>query len=601
MQITGMLNQYNRNIANGTEISGGTQGIRQVASSLQEMAPGNVFEGSVNHMENGTVTLGMSDGKTIQAKLDAGVSVRVGESMFFQVRSNNGTQIAIRPFSGGNGSNPTLLNALKAANLPVNGKMLTMVHTMMEQAMSIDRQSLSQMARLVMGHEGMDVANVVQMMKLGIPITEEMMAQFENYKYDQYAILDQLESVMEQLPKQLADGGMGDGKLFEFNQQILEVFLGEGKTGEDGQVLPALLDQAAHAPGEAAQEQPDLVRAAVQSEASGAVDELLQDAVSNMQEAVVAEDGAKRQTSEPSAKAALEQPVTAEEADGHAIKAGQDTLKHLLSSGEVQNLSRMLAEIPGLSRHPALFSEGSFQADIPSKELMRLLQQAFASQDTDVRKALGELASSKEYRTLVRNMMERQWLLKPEELKTDHKVNELYERMDRQLAQMEKVLRSFGQSAPQLADTASSVRSNIQFMNQINQIFTYVQIPLKLAGQNAHSDLYVYTDKRRMQEKDRELTAFLSLDLDYLGSTDISIRLYQNHVSTNFYLASENSYRVILDNMQTLEQRLTDRGYQVQIQVLNQKAKGNFMEELLQKGTASSGGMVHRYSFDVRA
>ena len=138
-------------------------------------------------------------------------------------------------------------------------------------------------------------------------------------------------------------------------------------------------------------------------------------------------------------------------------------------------------------------------------------------------------------------------------------------------------------------------------MNQINQIFTYVQIPLKLAGQNAHSDLYVYTDKRRMQEKDRELTAFLSLDLDYLGSTDISIRLYQNHVSTNFYLASENSYRVILDNMQTLEQRLTDRGYQVQIQVLNQKAKGNFMEELLQKGTASSGGMVHRYSFDVRA
>ena len=110
MQITDMLNQYNRNIANGTEISGGTQGIRQIASSLQQLSVGNVFEGSITHMENGVVTLGLSDGKTIQARLDSGVSVRVGESMFFQVRSNSGTQIEIRPFSQAGGMNPALLD-----------------------------------------------------------------------------------------------------------------------------------------------------------------------------------------------------------------------------------------------------------------------------------------------------------------------------------------------------------------------------------------------------------------------------------------------------------------------------------------------------------
>ncbi len=223
MQITDMLNQYNRNIANGKEVPNGTQGIRQVMSSFSEMSVGNIFEGSVNQVEDGVVTLGLSDGKTIQARLDNGVSVQVGESMFFQVKSNNGTQIAIRPYSNGVSSNPTLLHALDAANLQVSGKTLTMVNTMMEQSMSIDRQSLMSMAKLVVGNPQIDVATVVQMEKLGIPVTDEMAAQFENYKSDQYAILDQLESVMELLPEQLGKDGTG---LLELNQQMIDIFLG---------------------------------------------------------------------------------------------------------------------------------------------------------------------------------------------------------------------------------------------------------------------------------------------------------------------------------------------------------------------------------------
>jgi len=113
MQISDMLGQYNRNIASGTEIAQGTQGIKQVVSSLQQMSVGNVFEGNVNSMENGVVILGLPDGKTIQARLDSGVSVNVGQSMFFQVKSNNGAQIAIRPFSNGFAGNPTLLAALE--------------------------------------------------------------------------------------------------------------------------------------------------------------------------------------------------------------------------------------------------------------------------------------------------------------------------------------------------------------------------------------------------------------------------------------------------------------------------------------------------------
>ncbi len=618
MQITDIMNQYNRNLANGTEISSGTQGIKQIVSSLQEMAVGNVFEGSINQMDNGIVTLGLPDGKMIQAKLDSGVSVREGESMFFQVRSNNGAQIAIRPFSNGITTNPTLLHALEAANIQANGKMITMVNTMMEQSMSIDKQSLLHMAKLVMGNDQMDITSIVQMAKLGIPVTEEMAAQFENYKSDQYAIIDQLESVMELLPEKLAGGSLNPKELLDFNQQMMKIFLGNGdlpaaeqsvqntenvaQQTEDGKVL--VLDsggsqQSAEGLKQAAL---DALEIPIQTVTADGKEAVLQENV--LQEDIAAdikqeETDVVQQAKAHQAALDSENQIPAQTAESG--KSSPDMIKNLLSDAQMQQLSKQLEQVPELSKNPVLFPDGTLSEDITSKELLQLLEQAFSSENPFSRQALGSLVSSKAYRALIRNVMEKQWLLKPEELTTEHKVEELYERLDRQLGQMEKVLKEFGQNTQQLTNTAANVRENIQFMNQLNQTYAYVQIPLKLAGQNAHSDLYVYTDKRKARQKDGELTAFLHLDLDHLGSTDVSIKLHQKKVTTNFYIKDDVSYQLLMDHLDELERRLNEKGYHAKIHVENQEEKVNFVEDLLKQGTPSAGGMVHRYSFDVRA
>ena len=59
--------------------------------------------------------------------------------------------------------------------------------------------------------------------------------------------------------------------------------------------------------------------------------------------------------------------------------------------------------------------------------------------------------------------------------------------------------------------TAADIQGNVEFMNQINQAYTYVQIPLQMSGQNASAELFVYTNKKALAEGDRELTAFLHL------------------------------------------------------------------------------------------
>ncbi len=625
MQITDMLNQYNRNIANGTVVPNGTQGIRQVMSSFSEMSVGNIFEGSVNQVEDGVVTLGLSDGKTIQARLDNGVSVQVGESMFFQVKSNNGTQIAIRPYSNGVSSNPTLLYALDAANLQVSGKMLTMVNTMMEQSMPIDRQSLISMAKLVVGNPQIDVATVVQMEKLGIPVTDEMAAQFENYKSDQYAILDQLESVMELLPEQLGKDGTG---LLELNQQMIDIFLGGSEEMQAAQdTADAGSDAALAVEGQGAGE------ASVTEETKAAVlteNDLIVSASSGentdasviegqdgqiVSSAATGENGQEVSASADKNEQTASAAAGADEQSASSVAQEQNTGKNVQQTTaegntqtsasamgtvpdnmqqDIQKLSAQLMKLPDLSQE-------QLNGNLSAKEFLQVLSEAFHSTDPVSRQILKELISSKEYRNIVRSVMEEQWLLKPEELKSEHKINELYERLDRQLAQMEKVLKNFHQSSPQLTDTASNVRNNIQFMNQLNHTCAYMQIPLKLSGQNAHSDLYVYTGGRKHHDADEELTAFLHLDLEHLGSTDVSVKLRKKQVTTNFYLADDASYQLILDHMDILEERLEQKGYQVKISVTNQEEKMNFVEDMLKQKTPSAGGMVHRYSFDVRA
>ena len=98
MQISDMLAQYNRSSATGATATAPQQGVQQLVSAVREMTVGNVFEGTVNDIKNGTVTLGLANGQTVQARIAAGVQLAVGQAMFFQVKSNDGTTVEILIF-----------------------------------------------------------------------------------------------------------------------------------------------------------------------------------------------------------------------------------------------------------------------------------------------------------------------------------------------------------------------------------------------------------------------------------------------------------------------------------------------------------------------
>lgn len=201
---------------------------------------------------------------------------------------------------------------------------------------------------------------------------------------------------------------------------------------------------------------------------------------------------------------------------------------------------------------------------------------------------------------MLRHTIERQWVIEPGELKQENRISRLYEKMELQIRQMEQAVEQVRETAKPFLQAAADVRGNIEFMNQMNQLYTYIQMPLKMMGQNANGELYVYTNKKKMQESGTELTAFLHLDMEDLGSTDVTVRLKDRKVNTNFYLPDDASYSLIEKHLPILEKRLKNKGYNCTLTIQNEKKDKNFMEEFLQKERAATAAL-HRYSFDVRA
>lgn len=635
MQISDLVGQYSRNVANGTEELHGAQSVQKLVSTIGDLSAGSIFEGTINSVRGGKVTLALGNGQTITARLDGKMDLQQGSSMFFQVRANDGQTIAIRPYTElGNVSNPILLNALSAAQVPATDRTLVMVDTMMQEQMSIGRQSILDMAKLVGANPDANVQTIVQMTKLGLPVTEEMAAQFENYLSDRQALVGEMDLAAGHMMELLSDEALSPETAFSLYEKMLDIFMPGAEAADAG------VTAAAEQESSAAEAGAGVMAEAVGQENAATVAEAEAGAPTAAEQgtaaaSAVAEEAGAASTAETAGQGAAAEAetgvgVTAELTYGRTAET-PGTVGELLSKEQIEHLGKMLRNIPALIGNEEIFAGGEQEevfVDTLSEEgpeVAKLMAQEEAAQEQPVLnekltaeqflqklgRALAQnggfgfagmqkLFAGKEFQTIFRSVIEKQWLLQPEELKQEHKVSGLYERLEQQLFQMEEAVRATGSTQNTFLQTASQVHGNLEFMNQMNQIYHYVQLPLKMSGQNANGELYVYANRKNLRDPDAELTAFLHLDMEQLGSTDVSVRMQNRSVRTNFYLEDDASYDLVEKHLEVLNKRLKSKGYQSSITVTHEKKDISFKENIVKKGKATVGSL-HRYSFDVRA
>lgn len=554
MQISDLLGQYTQNTQTAVSDSSGVKSVEQLVSTIREMAAGTIFEGTINEIQNGQVLLGLSNGEQISARMDGQVALLKGQSMFFQVKTNDGTTVAIRPFMvDGQSGNLTLYDALKAAGLPADSKNLNMVNGMMQEQLPIDKGHLGDMARLVQKYPNADLRTIIQMTKLNLPVTEENLSQFENYRMDERNIQAKMEQIIEQLPEVMDHPNAATGQLADKSARILMVIAGNGMQETEAKT-------------------PDL------------------------------QDPAQTQTTTAQQTAAQQEYISEPLVSRDVLQKLIPQLENIgMDCTEFQNMLERKLEVA----NPEAVNPETASADtgMPDTDFLRQLAEFLKTPDTQSaisKKALQTLLSGRELQGILKETLESQWELRPQDLTKEHSVRQLYERLDRQMQQLEEVVKAQGNTHSGLEQTVADIRANVNFMDQLNQVYHYVQLPLRMSGQRANGELYVYTNKKALQEADQEITAFLHLDMEHLGSTDVSLRLWQKEITTNFYIEDDLSYAVLCEHLPELEKRLEEKGYTCNLKVTNEPKKMDFVDDFLKKDQPPTG-KLRRYSFDMRA
>ncbi len=210
--------------------------------------------------------------------------------------------------------------------------------------------------------------------------------------------------------------------------------------------------------------------------------------------------------------------------------------------------------------------------------------------------SLRDFLQSKDFNDIVKGALQERWYAEPEDLKDDFKVKEQIRKIGKDLNQISQLFEKEG-GFQKSAELSNQIKDNIDFMNQVNQYYNYVQIPLKLTEQLTNSELYVYTNKKNLKNNDGQISVLLHLDMKNLGSTDIHVSLTNQSIHTRFYLEEEESVKVLEDHVSDLETAIQKLGYTMSYEMNVRQQMPSFSENLLEEKPKTD---IKRYNFDVR-
>ena len=166
---------------------------------------------------------------------------------------------------------------------------------------------------------------------------------------------------------------------------------------------------------------------------------------------------------------------------------------------------------------------------------------------------------------------------------------------------MQEIFSAAGKADTQAGQAVHQLNQNLQFMQNVNQMFPYLQIPLKTSMENAHGELYVYQKKKGKVSEDGSICALLHLEMEHLGDLDIYVKMKDYDVSTQFTLANEGVLDFLADHIHLLNERLEKKGYHMQAEMKykEKEQEENVMSRI--RGIEESDTMVSYTAFDVRA
>lgn len=232
------------------------------------------------------------------------------------------------------------------------------------------------------------------------------------------------------------------------------------------------------------------------------------------------------------------------------------------------------------------------------KNIQKLLKQGLDTKDVHL---LRMILQDSKVTELPGKLLLDSWSLRPEDVESPEKVEQLYQKLGRQLKGFADALGENGQSGSQAYQAVSNLSQNVDFLQQINQTYAYIQLPLHLRqGEHKTGELFVYTNKKNLAKRDGQVSALLHLDMEHLGPLDVYVAMQDVKVSTKFYVQNDAVLDYLESNMDVLTQRLKKRGYDCNCETTLRTELQQTAQAMAPLVKTERSVPIARYAFDVR-
>ena len=519
----------------------------------------------------------LEDQAKLMARLQAGVELGVGDRLLFSVKENTANQVVIKPVFDSLYSAQTqvLEKALDLAGLSPTEKNFTVAKELMDAGMPVDKSSMVTILSQSMRFEGTSLQTLVSMNKLQIPVTAENITQFGRYENLQHSLTGDIAATAESVADFASAFPQGtDGQtMLQIAGTISELFAPQTESMDAEQGQSAIADMT-------------------ENMTDTAESDIPHDMASDTEDAA------------------------------HIMKntmtSGQPAITETVTGTNDRIMNKMIASFVGKAE--TNLSEEQFQtiakaltqAGVPETEVSRLFQNASSegnlfqnmlhtlqtgSLPDAVMQNLFQDASLKD---LMSEIVKKAFSVDPKKMKDPKEIDDLYETILKNTKSFEDAVASHGGNTKGFQQSFQNMRQNMQFMEQLNHQMIYAQMPVRLSNKQTNSELYVYADKRKLQQKKDGISVMLHLDMDHLGATDVKVTLTGSNVHARFYLNDQDSVDIVADNMNTLAKQLADRGFSLTNEVVKrqpQESINKVVDEVIDENAEKS---IRRYTFDDR-
>uniref|UniRef100_UPI0040564CE6 flagellar hook-length control protein FliK n=1 Tax=Acetatifactor sp. TaxID=1872090 RepID=UPI0040564CE6 len=619
----------NKQIADAGKTQVNTARTDVVNRQIQSMVPGQTIQGEVVSKNGNEVQIRVNQDLVLQAKVEQNMNLEVGKNMTFEVK-NNGKALVLSPLFTNVATDANVMKALDMAALPLNDTTIALTKQLMEAGLSIDRNSLQQVFREVNQYPRVEISDIVNLHKMQMPVNEGNVTQMASYRNLTHQLVTGINQVLDAVPDMLngmMENGNTEGAVKLYQQLVLmaQEASVDGNTLKQNVSTEAGVTQTVLPDGTILSEgvPQGMLTAGIVPEGitgegnmtdilfSGQISEgitqqaFLQGNASQsiiMQEGMIQGTVAEQETLQEMQKTVdtlLDIPLTAQNEEtasvqnANAENSNHQTMQTILQNHAVMNEQGFVYQEEAVANQASQQLQnllGKIPKDLSAQNILNRLTQMM--QDS---------SGGKEFLKPFMQLLKQQWTITPEQVSDAEQVESLYRRMDKQLKNLSQAIESAGATNTAAYKAVTNMTQNLDFLQQVNQLYTYVQLPLRLQNGEAHGDLYVYTNKKHLAAKDGQISALLHLDMENLGPVDVYVSMMNEKVNTKFYLQDDEMLDFLMEHMDILTERLKKRGYQCSFEMQVREQDADETKTSIQKLLEQENHIpLAEYAFDVR-